>query len=1012
MQWATGNWPGQPVWNSESKRYDYSECGGHDANDYPAFKFVEELEFGGFTDWRLPVINKGCGPGVVNELTGYIPGDGCDGTGLFVDGQAYVQLTPVNEPNFSYHLWGSCTHGCCPSEAQGDKYPHEPIGSGPCGCSYSNLQKTDIHYIRAVRDEIVGKPGMLLVLEPNGGEELAAYTAYTITWSSTDAGGDVLIEYSCDGGSTWVPVEPPNVGNSGSYIWIVPILDSDLCLVRVSDALDANVWDVSDAQFSIEIPQNLVQVPDVVRLTQYQAELAITYAAFRVGTVTHAYNDVIEAGSVISQNPAGGAYAWIASFVNLVISDGPSTHQVPDVVGLTQSEAESAITSAGFVAGTITHAYNDVIEAGSVISQNPTGGTYALISSSVNLVISDGPGTRQVPDIVGLTQSEAISTISSADLNVGTITQEYDATVPRGTVTAQDPPAATTVPVNSRVDFVVSFSGEVITIYVDNDAPNDPVPNNPNVSDPNENGFQEHPFDAIQKAIDASVDGDTVIVLPGVYSRWGNHDIDFRGKSIDVRSTDPNDPNVVAATVIDCNVTPEEGHCGFVFYSQEKAESVIDGLTIINVCGTVVSCSPARPTIRRCVFRNQKNGCVISCGDDSNATIIDCRIEYNTATAISCGHSSPTISGCYITNNSASPIIECSSRSNPLIHSCNISYNHCGHRGKVVMPHIDRGDDFAPSSSMRMVNCSIANNWGIGIFMLKSSATIENCKISGNYYTGIEGQSFSFPPPDRPINLTITNSLITDNHVGGIRFDSVPGASTLNLTISNCTIAGNIHLGAIDVGMGSDRFVTITNSIIYNNISNYGSPIFINTPSKITYSDVEGGWPGEGNIDANPMYVKLGYWDPNGTPEDSIAHLWDDIWFDGDYHLLPTSPCIDIGDNNSIPADIADLDGDANTIEPIPFDLDGRARIVDGDCNGTNVVDMGAYEFAHAYMGDFDCDDIVGFLDFAIFASAWLTEPADTQWNPECDISIPPDEYVDILDLAIFCENWLWQAQP
>jgi len=57
-----------------------------------------------------------------------------------------------------------------------------------------------------------------------------------------------------------------------------------------------------------------------------------------------------------------------------------------------------------------------------------------------------------------------------------------------------------------------------------------------------------------------------------------------------------------------------------------------------------------------------------------------------------------------------------------------------------------------------------------------------------------------------------------------------------------------------------------------------------------------------------------------------------------DYHLLPTSPCIDAGDNWAVPADTTDLDGDGNTTEPIPFDLDGNPRIV-GD-----AVDMGAYE--------------------------------------------------------------------
>ncbi|MHC4546403.1 MAG: choice-of-anchor Q domain-containing protein, partial [Planctomycetota bacterium] len=77
-----------------------------------------------------------------------------------------------------------------------------------------------------------------------------------------------------------------------------------------------------------------------------------------------------------------------------------------------------------------------------------------------------------------------------------------------------------------------------------------------------------------------------------------------------------------------------------------------------------------------------------------------------------------------------------------------------------------------------------------------------------------------------------------------------------------------------------------------------------------------------------------------------------------DYHLNIGSPCIDVGDNNSVPYDIDNLDGDCNTTELLPWDLDGHPRFDDGDCNDTEVVDMGAYEFSYTYFGDFDgqCD--------------------------------------------------------
>ncbi len=74
------------------------------------------------------------------------------------------------------------------------------------------------------------------------------------------------------------------------------------------------------------------------------------------------------------------------------------------------------------------------------------------------------------------------------------------------------------------------------TLYVDDDAPNDPAPGNPAISDPLEDGSADHPFDAIQEGINAAVAGDTVEVADGVYTGNGNRDLDFHGKAITVRS--------------------------------------------------------------------------------------------------------------------------------------------------------------------------------------------------------------------------------------------------------------------------------------------------------------------------------------------------------------------------------------------------------------------------------------------------------------------------------------------
>ena len=90
---------------------------------------------------------------------------------------------------------------------------------------------------------------------------------------------------------------------------------------------------------------------------------------------------------------------------------------------------------------------------------------------------------------------------------------------------------------------------------------------------PAETRLVPNEYGTIQEAIDAAIDGDIVIVAPDTYTGDGNRDIDFKGKAITVQSTDPQDPAVVAATVIDCQGMEKEPHRGFKFNSSEGPDS-------------------------------------------------------------------------------------------------------------------------------------------------------------------------------------------------------------------------------------------------------------------------------------------------------------------------------------------------------------------------------------------------------------------------------------------------------
>ena len=137
-----------------------------------------------------------------------------------------------------------------------------------------------------------------------------------------------------------------------------------------------------------------IDVPDVTGLPQADAQAAILAAELTVGDVTSAYSDTVDAGDVISQDPlACTECAAVGAPVDLVVSLGPAPTlvDVPNVTGLPQAEAETAINNAGLTVGNITEDNSAVVAAGNVISQDPAACIEcAAADAPVDLVISLG----------------------------------------------------------------------------------------------------------------------------------------------------------------------------------------------------------------------------------------------------------------------------------------------------------------------------------------------------------------------------------------------------------------------------------------------------------------------------------------------------------------------------------------------------------------------------------------------------------------------------------------------
>ena len=130
---------------------------------------------------------------------------------------------------------------------------------------------------------------------------------------------------------------------------------------------------------------------------------------------------------------------------------------VPDVVGMTEAAAETALLAAGLIKGTVSTASDPIVPSGAVISQSPTAGSVVTLGSDVDLVLSTGPALTTVPNVVGMTTAAADAALVAVGLVTGTLTTATHPTAPAGTVISQSPTAGSAVTPGSAVALVISL---------------------------------------------------------------------------------------------------------------------------------------------------------------------------------------------------------------------------------------------------------------------------------------------------------------------------------------------------------------------------------------------------------------------------------------------------------------------------------------------------------------------------------------------------------------------------
>lgn len=196
------------------------------------------------------------------------------------------------------------------------------------------------------------------------------------------------------------------------------------------------------------------QVPDVTGSAEDDARQELEDAGFTVNTTTE-QSDEVDEGIVISTTPAGGETARRGSEVTMTVSSGVEQVKVPALVGQTLNAAKQQLSAVGLDFSSSEESSDR--PKGEVLTQSPNAGTSVEPGSTVTLTVSSGPEQTQatVPALVGLTQSDAESQLSSAGLVASVQTQSTSIQPQDGRVINQSPSSGTKVADGSTVVITV-----------------------------------------------------------------------------------------------------------------------------------------------------------------------------------------------------------------------------------------------------------------------------------------------------------------------------------------------------------------------------------------------------------------------------------------------------------------------------------------------------------------------------------------------------------------------------
>lgn len=185
-----------------------------------------------------------------------------------------------------------------------------------------------------------------------------------------------------------------------------------------------------------------ITVPNVAGMDEAEAQKTLEAEGLKVGTSEAVYSDQYEEGIVIGTTPASGSKVSEDTKIVMQVSKGSEKITVPNVVGKSDSDAQSMIKSAKLKVGTVTYEYDDSVAEGKVVSQSVAGGKKVSAGTTVDILVSRGKKPEEkvsIQSFVGRDEEELLDWAYANGLNATKQSEEYSNNYPEGMIISMTP---------------------------------------------------------------------------------------------------------------------------------------------------------------------------------------------------------------------------------------------------------------------------------------------------------------------------------------------------------------------------------------------------------------------------------------------------------------------------------------------------------------------------------------------------------------------------------------------